>query len=66
MPPLRRCDLAVSQIAFLHEFELNRIALLSPMRNIPGCQDLDLGYELLVDHRVALSVTPTSPSDGPH
>ncbi len=46
MTPRRRCDLTVSQIAFLHDLELVSIVPVSPARNIPGCQDLDLGFEL--------------------
>ena len=37
IPPRRRCDLAVSQIAFLHNLELVGITPVPPARNIPGC-----------------------------
>jgi len=46
MSSRRRCDLTVSQIAFFHDLELIRIVPVSRARNIPGCQDLDLGCEL--------------------
>ena len=65
MPSRRCCDLTVSQIAFLHDPDLVRIAPGAPPRNITGGQDLNLGCELKVGHKVGLSTEASPASDGP-
>ena len=65
MPSRRCCDLTVSQIAFLHDPDLVRIAPGAPPRNITGGQDLNLGCELEVGHKVGLSTEASPASDGP-
>ena len=65
MPPRRCYDLTMSQIAFLHDLELVRIVPMSLARNITAGQDLNLGCELKVAHKVGLGTDTASASDAP-